>query len=183
MMKGNTLLLAGLSVATVAIVALPAHASVSCDTSNLTGATECLGAITGNDSNSDLSGSFGIDDWTEFSKLDSGSGDNGIINVTGGSTSGDYSLSGLDNNSNYMVALKGGPSYSLYNLGSGFESTSGTWDTSGIQTGGGKASPGLSHFTIYESGNSQAVPEPTTILGLALAGGLGGFLKKKASKK
>lgn len=157
-------------------------ASVSCSIGNLSGSVNCLGAFGGNDSNSDLQGSFGISDWEETLKLDSNAGSvsgNGInLNVGGNATSGTFSLNGLDSNSNYMVALKGGPSYSLYDLDRGNTNLAGNWNTQGIFKGNGQAKPGLSHFTVYR-GNSEAVPEPTTLFGVAVAGGLGVWLKKK----
>ena len=156
--------------------------SVTCDLGNFSGSSACLGPLSGNDSNSDLSGSFGIDTWTEFSKLDAGSGNNGKIDVVGSSTSGNWSLNGLDSSTNYMVALKGDPSHSLYYLGSGNTGFNNeTWNTDGIVKGNGKANPGLSHFSVYQ-GSSEAVPEPMTILGVALAGGLGAWGKKKLGK-
>ena len=178
------------AIALTSLISSPARAkggsssvdnSVACSTSNLSGASNCLGAIGGNDANSNLIGSFGINDWQQFSKIDSNSGSNSNLSVGGGNTSGTWSLNGLNSNSDYMVALKGGPSYSLYYLGRGETTAGGSWNTEGLAKGNGKPSPGLSHFTVYK-GNSQAVPEPTTILGVMLAGGIGAWCKNKFNR-
>lgn len=173
--KSGTLLVSAIALTT--LMSSPARAQ-DCSTDNLSGSSQCLGSFSGNDANSNLSGSFGINDWQKFSKIDSNSGSNSNLTVGGGSTSGNWSLNGLNSNSDYMVALKGGPSYSLYYLGSKQTEAGGNWNTSGLAKGNGKPSPGLSHFTVYE-GNSQAVPEPTTILGVMLAGGIGAWCKNK----
>ena len=189
------------AIALTSLISSPARAnnSVACSTNNLSGANDCLGSFSGNDANSDLSGSFGINDWQEFSKIDLDEDDSySNSNLTVGLGEGDedeedededeneaiqgsWQLNGLNANSDYMVALKGGPSYSLYYLGRGETTAGGSWNTEGLAKGNGKPSPGLSHFTVYK-GNSQAVPEPTTILGVMLAGGIGAWCKNKCNQ-
>jgi hypothetical protein len=147
-----------ISALTVVAMAEAVQASdVACSPSNLTGSTTCLGALDGNDSNSDLSGSFGVDSWTELFKVDSRSGTAGGLTVTGDGQSGQYTITGLDPNMTYMVALKGGPTYSLYYLGSG-QSFSGTWNTNGLAKGNGAPGPDLSHFTVYQAAGGTADP-------------------------
>lgn len=183
----SVLAAAGIAVASSAFS--PAQAltrlSNSCSTSNLSGSVACEGTFDGNDANQDLGGLFGVDAWSQLFKVDNDSGTNGGLNVTGGGTSGGWSLTGIDfNTSNIMVVLKGGPSFSSYLLDG---ATSGSWNTDGVVKGNGRPGPGLSHFTVYQAPkpvqDPQDVPEPLTILGSATALGIGGLLKRQQSKK
>jgi len=202
-MKSGTLLVSAIALTT--LISSPARARggpppfddpVECSTNNLSGASNCLGSFSGNDSKSEVNDnvSFGINNWREFSKidLDNDSYSNSNLTVELGegdeedeededeneAIQGTWSLNGLNSNSDYMVALKGGPSYSLYYLGRGQENAGGSWNTSGLNKVGDGKTPGLSHFTVYQ-GNTEAVPEPTTILGVMLAGGIGAWCKNK----
>lgn len=148
--------------------------SVSCSVTNLTDAVQCAGPFEGNDSNSVLDQVFGFGEWHEIVKVDSGVSNDGLSVTTG--TSGTWSYTGdLGDYSSVMVALKGGPSFSLYELEAGV--TSGNWDTLGIVKGNGKAAPGLSHFTLYGRKSSSPVlppvPLPAPVLGLIA--GIGGL--------
>jgi len=183
----SVLAAAGIAVASSAFA--PAQALTPsgnlCSTSDLSGSVACEGTFDGNDSNQDLGGLFGVDAWSELFKVDSDSGTNGGLEVTGGGTSGGWSLTGIDfNTSNIMVVLKGGPSFSAYLLDG---ATSGSWNTDGVVNGGGNPGPGLSHVTVYQAPkpvqDPEAVPEPLTILGSATALGIGGLLKRQQSKK
>lgn len=152
---------------------------VACNISNVSGSSNCQGAFNGNDANQDLSNLFGISKWNQFAKVDNDSGSKGGLTVTGGGTSGGWTISGITSDK-YMIILKGGPSFSSYLLNS--TTTSGTWNTAGLFKGNGDPGPGLSHFTVYVP-DAQAVPEPLTILGSAVALGFGGYLKKEYAKK
>ncbi|MEQ9235061.1 PEP-CTERM sorting domain-containing protein [Coleofasciculus sp. E2-BRE-01] len=184
----SVLAAAGIAVASSAFS--PAQAALtsltnSCSTSDLNGSVACEGTFAGNDANQDLGGLFGVDAWSQLFKVDDDSGTNGGLNVTGGGTSGGWSLTGIDfNTSNIMVVLKGGNSFSSYLLDG---ATSGSWNTNGVVKGNGQPGPGLSHFTVYEAPkpvtDPEAVPEPLTILGSATALGIGGLLKRQQSKK
>ncbi|MEQ9357019.1 PEP-CTERM sorting domain-containing protein [Coleofasciculus chthonoplastes] len=178
----------GIAVASSAFS--PAQAALtslsnSCSNSDLSGSVACEGTFDGNDANQDLGGLFGVDAWSQLFKVDNDSGTNGGLNVTGGGTSGGWSLTGIDfNTSNIMVVLKGGNSFSSYLLDG---VTSGSWNTDGVVKGNGRPGPGLSHFTVYQAPkpvqDPQDVPEPLTILGSATALGIGGLLKRQQSKK
>ncbi|MEQ8752842.1 MAG: PEP-CTERM sorting domain-containing protein [Coleofasciculus sp. G1-WW12-02] len=184
----SVLAAAGVAVASSAFS--PAQAALtslsnSCSTSNLSGSVACEGTFAGNDANQDLGGLFGVDAWSQLFKVDSDSGTNGGLNVTGGGTSGGWSLTNIDfNTSNIMVVLKGGNSFSSYLLDG---VTSGSWNTNGVVKGNGRPGPDLSHFTVYQAPkpvtDPEAVPEPLTILGSATALGIGGLLKRQQSKK
>ena len=172
-----------MATSTVAISAVSASAltltgNVSCDPSEVTGATACLGAYSGNDSNQDLSGLFNISDWTEVAKVDMSDagvgGNDGILTVGNGSTTGSWSVSSAPS-SPFMIVLKGGPTFSAYLMDGSV--TSGSWFTTGIEKGNGKAGPDLSHLTVYE-----AVPEPLTILGAGAAISFGTAFKRKLGK-
>jgi hypothetical protein len=177
----------------------------TCNTNNVTfslgdgfsNSRDCEGSYNGNDSNSDLSEIFGDNifgdfDWQEWSKVNAGdaSNINGGLTLNGaGSISGTYSLTGLNTNNYYMIALKGGPNFGLYYLGKvDSSSITGTWETDGIFKGNGQPNPGLSHFTVYTASGGSfspvSVPEPITILGSGVALVFGGILKnKKAHSK
>jgi len=192
-MKFSSLVPSVLAAAGIAVVSSafsPAQAALtslsnSCSTSDLSGSVACEGTFDGNDANQDLGGLFGVDAWSQLFKVDNDSGVDDGLTVTGGGTSGGWSLTGVDfNTSNIMVVLKGGPSFSSYLLDG---ATSGTWNTDGVVNGGGQSGPGLSHFTVYQAPkpvtDPEAVPEPLTILGSATALGIGGLLKRQQSKK
>jgi len=103
-----------------------------------------------------------------------------VLAAAGGGKSGGWSLTGVDT-SNLMIVLKGGLSFSAYELNG---ATSGNWNTLGIEKGNGNPEPGLSHFTVYQAPqDAEPVPEPLTILGSATALGIGGLLKRQQSKK
>ena len=164
-----------------------ADTSVECDVSNLSGALQCAGPFEGNDSNSILDDVFGSGAWEEIVKIDGGGSANGLT-VSGSGSSGTWSYAGpLGDYSQVMVALKGGPSFSLYELDMDLDFGSGTfgWDTLGIVKGNGKAGPGLSHFSLYGREGDlpppSAVPLPGPIW--ALLAGIGGLaaLRKRAS--
>ncbi|MFP4122824.1 PEP-CTERM sorting domain-containing protein [Coleofasciculus sp.] len=191
-MKFSSLVPSVLAAASVVVASSafsPAQAALtslsnSCSTSDLSGSVACEGAFKGNDSNQVLDGLFGVDAWSELFKVDSDSGVDDGLTVTGGGTSGGWSLTGIDfSTTNIMVALKGGNSFSAYKLDGVI---SGNWNTDGLVNGGG-GHPGLSHFTVYQAPkpvtDPEAVPEPLTILGSATALGIGGLLKRQQSKK
>lgn len=192
-MKFSSLVPSVLAAAGVAIASSafsPAQAALTslshpCDVSDVSGSVACEGAFSGNDSNQDLGGIFGVDAWSELFKVDSDSGVDDGLTVTGGGTSGGWSLTGINfNTSNIMVVLKGADSFSSYLLD---DATSGSWNTDGLVKPNGRPGPGLSHFTVYQAPkpvqDPEAVPEPLTILGSATALGIGGLLKRQQSKK
>jgi hypothetical protein len=145
-----------------------------CDIGQLTTSTACAGTFAGNDANQSLDGLFGVDGWTELAKVDSDSGTGGILTVTGGGTSGSWSVSGWDGLTRVMAVLKGGPSFSAYLLDLG--STGGSWTTAGLARGNGQAGPGLSHFTLY------AAPIPLPAGGVLLLTALGGLALARRRK-
>ncbi len=191
----SVLATASIGLSSISASALTLTGDVSCATSNVSGSVDCQGAFSGNDSNQDLGGLFGIDQWMEFEKVDNSSGTSGALTVTaaGDEKSGTWSLSTIPSSPQYMIVLKGGPSFSAYLMDD--DTLSGTWNTLGIQTGGRnpKAGPGLSHFTVYKAvggivtpppddSNPTPVPEPLTILGAGAAIGFGGTFKRKLGK-
>ena len=198
-MKNSVFISSILALGTIAIVAGDASAltlrtgSTTCSTRDLTfggnNALACEGAYDGNDSNSDLSGVFGQSTWSEWAKVNSpGTQNKGLTLTGGGNKNGTYTLSGLSIGEHYMIALKGGPTFSLYDLGEVTTSSlSGDWFTDGILTGNKKnlQAPGLSHLTVYtvpgsnNEDNPQDVPEPLTILGTTIALGFGGLFKNR----
>ncbi|WP_204141902.1 PEP-CTERM sorting domain-containing protein [Halomicronema sp. CCY15110] len=178
LLAASSLLAAGaLAVSAIDASALDLTGNVTCSTSNLVGSSACEGAFEGNNSNQDLDGLFGIADWgNELFKLENGATSNGPLTVTpAGGTSGNWSItqSYLDGIDDLMFVIKGGPTFSAY-LWDGL-TTSGTWNTDGIEKGNGTAGPGLSHFSIYSVPRTteppvETVPEPAAMAGLLAVG-------------
>lgn len=165
--------------------ALTLTGNVTCSIANLSGSTACEGAFVGNDANQNLDGLFSITGWTEINKVDSDSGTDGDLTVTGGGTSGGWSFDyGI--NDPVMFVLKGGNSFSAYLMD--LSVTSGTWNTDGIEKGNGQPNPGLSHFAVYSGGTNGGGNPPPNPIPLPAAGwllisgvaGLGFFGRRKA---
>ncbi|MEQ9622934.1 PEP-CTERM sorting domain-containing protein [Coleofasciculus chthonoplastes] len=189
---------AGIAVASSAFA--PAQAALingggTCNLSNFTSYTDCGGffdgnggnagddgvaAITGNDDASDIGAIFG-GLWEQVSKVESGT-TSGVLTVNSvGQTSGTWSATGLNYSLyDYVAVIKAGNSFSAYKLTDA--TTSGNWDTLGVEPVGNNNTPGLSHLTLYKA-DAEPVPEPLTILGSATALGIGGLLKRQQSKK
>jgi len=175
MLKQSLYALAGATVIGTSFVG-SAEAQVTCDVSNFTESIACEGAFSGNPS-PDIPGNtyFGTSDWTEILKVDSDSGTDGGLTVTGGGTSGGYSLTGLAADHQYMVSLKGGPSFSVYLLEAGITSISGLWNTDGLFKGNGTSGPGLSNVVVWktrvdDTPPPESVPEPAAMAGLMAVG-------------
>ena len=133
----------------------------------------CEGIFDGNPSNTINANTeaFGITGWMEIVKVDdaapSPATKNGItltVNVLG-DTHGTWSVSEWPSFPYIMVALKGGPTFSLFKIDPS-KGLSGTWDTASLQTGGGDLEPGLSNVTVW-----AAIPLPAA--GWLLLAGLG----------
>jgi hypothetical protein len=164
--------------------------SVTDVTIGLASSLACEGAYDGNDSNTDLDGIFGINDWVELAKVDMDDGEggtSGVLTVGDGETSGSWSVSGFGDAKNIMLVLKGGPTFSSYLLSTTglVGPIMGTWSTAGILAGSGASGPGLSHLTIY----TNDVIDPTTPVPLPAAawmllaalGGLGLFGRRRTT--
>lgn len=127
-------------------------------------ASGCAGAFSGNDSNTDLDGLFDLNGWTPIVKVGGSSGEETGNGVTlsvflgdGGDTrSGSWSVSDWGGYKTVMAVLKGGPTFSVYELDTA-AGTEGTWTTAGIRTGNGNGIPGLSHMTFYQTGGKADV--------------------------
>jgi hypothetical protein len=111
-------------------------------------ASACEGAYSGNDSNSNLDGVFGITGWTELVKLDASSGSVTADGVTlsvflddRDERSGSWSVSGWGGHDTVMAVLKGGPSFAAYMFDT-LAGTEGTWSTDGLRAGGPPAKAG-----------------------------------------
>ncbi|MGI3213290.1 hypothetical protein ACROSR_19575 [Roseovarius tibetensis] len=101
------------------------NAGTTCSVSDFTigsvDASQCEGAFSGNDSNTDLNGIFGISGWMEIVKVDapdtSDSGNGVALTVNGnGGTSGTWSVDSWGGFTTVMGVLKGGPTFSAYLL-------------------------------------------------------------------
>lgn len=204
-MNNKLLATIGISALTVSslIISAPAKAftlfgSGTCSTSQLTTSFACDGAIEGNDQENNNNGGntavnnvfdsgqglFGVTNWMQLARPDSGQSDNGLT-ISDPGTTGSWSYNNtFSNYGTVMAVLKGGTEFSAFLLNKNF--TAGTWDTSSLENNGGQI-PDLSHFTLYTSTNvitppPTDVPEPLTILGTGLALGFGGLFKKQQGK-
>ncbi len=143
-----------------------------CDVASVGGATACAGIFDGNDSNQTLDGLFGVPEWTEILKLDSGSGveeSNGIrLDVTDSS----WEVDGYAGNDPVMFVLKGGRSFSAFLMDTTV--SSGNWDTDSLLKGNGDVGAGLSHWTVY--GGTVAIPVPAALPLLLLGVGALGYM-------
>lgn len=163
-----------------------------CNPSRLTSSIGCSGIYSGNDSNANLSGLFGVNTWQEYTKLNAPTQSNSLLTLTGnGTRSGSWELkSPLSEYSSFMIILKAANTFTAYQV-SGITSK-GLWTTDDLRTNNGGI-PALSHFSIYTSNSlkvppkppgsgtppGSAVPEPLTILGAATASGLGMLFKRR----
>lgn len=164
-------LVASASLASAKPVPAP---TVSCSTSNLSGSTDCEGPFSGNPS-PDIPGAtfFGKDDWVEINKAESGNGwEDGVVKITSGagSTSGMFELAAnaYTGFEHYMIAIKGGPSFSVYLMDG--TTLSGDWNTDGIVKGNGQPGPGLSNFSLWGSPTVVPLPAGGWLLLTGLAG-------------
>lgn len=175
----------------LAVLALPAAAltytGTPCLVGSVSGAVDCEGIFDGNDSNQDLDGLFGLNDWDEVLKLDAGSGvetGNGVTLTVGGG--GTWSVDTYGGFFPVMFVLKGGPTFSAFLMD--LNVLSGTWDTQSMLKGNGQRGAGLSHWTIYatpDDGGPTPGPDPVPLpaaawLMLSGAGALGALrLRRK----
>lgn len=181
--------------AAAAILGATSAQAVTCGDSTFTTAVDCIGPVSGNNSNDDLTGFFdftnGYGDimWGSEIKVNNGTGGTtGILSFSstttdgsGGGLTGDWSVSSWSGITAAMIVLKGGPSYSAYliDLTAG---TMGTWDTLGIVKGSGGAGPGLSHMSLYVATGPTA-PVPLPAAGGLLLAGLGGLIAARRRRK
>ena len=162
----------------------PTLTGTECVVSSVIGATECAGIFSGNNSNKDLNGLFGVGDWTEILKLDDSEGtesDNGITLTVNDDPTKTWSVDTYAGNDPVMFALKGGPTFSAFLMDTSV--TSGTWNNESMLTGGGDRGAGLSHWSIY-SGGMTVVPLPAAawLFGSALVGLAGiGYRRKQSA--
>ncbi len=128
---------------------------------------------------------FGKTDWTFGGKLGEGTYANA---GKGSGQTGTFNLAGLVRNplDSVMLVFKSGQNTTLvgYLLGAGV--TSGSWsspfDSSVFNVPNTRD---VSHVSVYyREGSSAAVPEPTTMAGMALAGaGLTAYRRRRAAAK
>jgi hypothetical protein len=201
MMKYTSVLSALLVASGITIAATAVNPSVAitlCTDSgyNAGGSTytSCSGPISGNNRGSqnsnllntlnngqltDLTQLGGSLDFTQYDWQDSTTALN--LQPQSNGTSGNWSITtAID--SPFAIAVKGGPTYSVYFFNGLTNITGGFWDTLGINKGNGTRGPDLSHMDIYTT-TSTPVPEPITMLGLGVGTVGMGMLKRKYGNK
>lgn len=190
-------LFAGVGVAIAAgmiAVAAPANAAtVACAGSiadNVTGTADCEMSTSANQDfinqgTVNTEGFFGFADWAFGGKIGIDAGYNG----TGTGKSGTYDFSSLFSNplvQDVMMVFKSGQGTTL--VGYLMDSATGSW-TSPFEKAvfgfNGGSVKDVSHISVYyREGSSAAVPEPTTMAGLALAGaGMAAYRRRRAAAK
>lgn len=131
----------------------------------------CTGSFSGNTSNGTID--FGGVDYDFIGKTESGgSGDGPFASFGSGVNSGvltfDEAWSGT-----FVVAIKAGNAYSLYQFSSATGVDSISFDTLGVAVNARGTGLGLSHVSLY-GGQAAAVPEPETyamlLAGLGVVG-------------
>jgi|GEM_PF-1718520 len=158
--------------------------TVKCEDSVLfTIADSCQGPINGNDTLDAVQAYLG-NEWEFLAKDNNGDGvdewgnsfdEKQYFSLTGGSgTSGTWSFDIIpDDVTEFAIAIKGGPSFSLYKFDD-LDTTTGAWDTKGIFKGNGDPSPGLSHFSVFikrtPTEPPEGIPEPAAMAGLMAVG-------------
>ena len=200
----NSTLTASLSVLGTAIatslvtLATPAQAAIlGCPAGtadNVTGAAACQYSTTATQDsvspNKPLTvnqdgGFFGITNWAFGGKIGEVTGFNG----TGSGQSGTWNLSSIFNPTwdNVMLVFKSGKDTTLVGYQLAQDVTSGSWSSPFESSLFSELAntKDVSHISVYfqeGSGSSSAVPEPTTMAGLAIAGaGLAASRRRKAS--
>ena len=142
----------------------------SCDISQLTTSTACIGTIInpGNDQPDTYLADysfFGISNWTRVQKSDEAS--NPLYNlsvVSPGDPTGTWSVTGFGGYSDAVIVLKGSTSWSAYLLN--VLILSGNWNTLGLINSSGH--PDLSHLSLYVGGIKSGGSGPVVPLPAAL---------------
>lgn len=170
-------------------------AGTSCDVSELTiggaSASDCAGTYEGNDKPSaglELldGGVFG-----DFGNWSLAASDDRDFSTSGGKN-GSWNLDGVAASGPLAIAVKGGPSFSLYFFDVAEDTQlTGTFGTDGVVKGNGKPGPGLSHLSLYiapasldseepsRPGSGVAVPEPATTVGLSVIAVAGAIARQR----
>ncbi|MBW4653032.1 MAG: PEP-CTERM sorting domain-containing protein [Kaiparowitsia implicata GSE-PSE-MK54-09C] len=162
-------------------------------------ATACKGSFSGNDTGAEsplqtllndglFEDTVGSGSWNLFGKSDEG----GFFADNGSSTGSWSLLGGAKLSGPFVISLKAGNAYSAYLFNNVGEVTAGFFDTVGVSTSGnGTMGRDLSHASLFTFQSetvalpteSQAVPEPFTVMGTVAAAGIGYRLKKSRDCK
>ena len=159
--------------------------SNSCILGSVSGADACNGVFSGNDSNQNLDGIFGLTGWNELLKVNGSSGEesgSGItlkVTANGAETSGSWEVQSFAGFEDVMFVLKGGNTFSAFLMNTSI--LSGTWNNLSIFNPSGGNS-GLSHFTVYATGTPAVIPLPAAgLLLISALGGLAAMRRKRQS--
>ncbi|WP_017305420.1 PEP-CTERM sorting domain-containing protein [Spirulina subsalsa] len=179
----------------------------TCDVNNFDPAASfCEGSFDGNDVNfaAEINDVFGIGDlgltWNLDAKIDIES--SGL--VLSGPNTLDFGVSVLYNSTTegsqgtwnfgtglfdeaFVIVLKAANSFSAYYFEAGTSISQGWWDTIGTSANRNGTAAELSHISLYLASSpgggddDTSVPEPATLLGLALVGGAFGLSRRRSS--
>ncbi|MDX2230306.1 MAG: PEP-CTERM sorting domain-containing protein [Leptolyngbyaceae cyanobacterium bins.349] len=186
----------GIAIASSALISNPVQAfTLGCSastTNDVSGAVACGVGAANQDSvspNSPLTVNtekfFGFGDWSFAGKIGETLSNAG----QGSGKSGSYNLTSIFKNSwqDVMLVFKSGQNTTLVGYLLGDNVTQGQWsspfDSSLFDV---RNTRDVSHISVYyrEGGNNAAVPEPTTMAGIALAGaGMAAYRRRRAAAK
>lgn len=153
----------------------------ACVVGSIQGATACNGAFSGNDSNSNLDGLFGLTGWNELFKLNGGSGTAGAdgieLTVSDNNDGKSWMINSFGDLESVMFIMKGGPSFSAFLMNTSI--LSGSWDNLSMFNGGGRNAD-LSHWSVYATSNPAPIPLPAAgVLLITALGGLAAMRRRR----
>jgi hypothetical protein len=125
-----------------------------------------------------VNGLFGINNWMLGDKAGDESGGNDKVFFTNSSDLSDGDMSGIweignpDGYTSIMFVLKAGSNFAAFLL-----------DSAALMAGDWSTSRGLSHASVYYSGEPTPAPVPLPASALLLLGGVGGLAALRRRKK
>jgi hypothetical protein len=140
---------------------------------------DCAGAFSGNDKGAQGTGLTNLNSLFGTGWSFAGDDSSGTVSFVTGGTSTKSGTATTNLSGFGAIAVKAGNSYSLYTVA---DLASISWDTLGVTPVGNRGNtPNLSHLSVYTKkvDPPRDIPEPTMLVGLVMAAGVGTRLKRK----